>query len=394
MPVDRRRLLVLVFTISATSIMGNSLLAPAIPDILDHFGRNDGAAGILVASASIPGVVMAPLVGLLADRFGRRVVLTPCLAAFGVFGLAAATAPSFEILIAARFGMGFGAAGMINLAVVLIGDHWDGTDRTRLIGRNAAVITVGLALMPMIAGFVTDHFGWRWALAPYSLSIVTSWRAWRVLDGSRPASPGSFRQQVGSLTETLRRPVYLTVLVSGIVSFAMIFGVFLTAMPGHLDNEFGLSAQWRGVVLGLPAITSSITGFNVEAVRRRFVTRVVLVVSAAMWATSFLTMGLAPAIGIVVAGSLLYGLGEGVLIPTLQDVAVAEAPEGQRGGAVAAWVGAARLGQTLGPLLAGAVIAVGSTGTMLVVGAALAATLAVGLSLAPLHAATRTTVRT
>ena len=42
---------------------------------------------------------MAPVIGVLADRHGRRAVLVPCLVAFGTFGLLSALAPSFWVLL-------------------------------------------------------------------------------------------------------------------------------------------------------------------------------------------------------------------------------------------------------------------------------------------------------
>ncbi|NIR44613.1 MAG: MFS transporter, partial [Gemmatimonadetes bacterium] len=68
------------------------------------------------------GIVVAPIVGIIADRLGRRTVLTACLMIFGLFGGLSALAPSFEFLLLARFAQGVGSAGLINLAVVLIGD--------------------------------------------------------------------------------------------------------------------------------------------------------------------------------------------------------------------------------------------------------------------------------
>ena len=54
-----------------------------------------------MAAGTLPGIVMAPVIGVLADRFGRRAVLVPCLVAFGVFGLLSALAPTFLALLAA-----------------------------------------------------------------------------------------------------------------------------------------------------------------------------------------------------------------------------------------------------------------------------------------------------
>jgi len=380
---DRRSLFVLILAVTGTGIMGNTLLAPAIPDILDEFGVGDAGAGLLIAATSFPGIFMAPVMGVLADRLGRRRVLVPCLATFGVFGTAAALAPSFAWLVAARFGMGIGAAGLINLAVVLIGDHWGPLDRTRLIGRNAAFLTVCLAVMPPIGGVLTDIGSWRLALAPYSLAVLTAWVAWRMLPPDRPDATASLRDQLGGIGDVVRQPAVLTILVGGAASFVMIFGVFLSTLPIHLENEFGYGASMRGLFLALPAIPSTLVAFNLQRVRERVSARVLLVVCSLAFATGFALIGASQAVALIVLGCVIYGLGEGALIPTLQDQAVELSPPEHRGAVVAVYVGAARLGQTVGPLGAAALFGATSTYLAVRVGVALALALAVLFAVGP-----------
>ena len=380
---DRRSLFVLILAVTGTGIMGNTLLAPAIPDILDEFGVGDAGAGLLIAATSFPGIFMAPVMGVLADRLGRRRVLVPCLATFGVFGTAAALAPSFAWLVAARFGMGIGAAGLINLAVVLIGDHWGPLDRTRLIGRNAAFLTVCLAVMPPIGGVLTDIGSWRLALAPYSLAVLTAWVAWRMLPPDRPDATASLRDQLGGIGDVVRQPAVLTILVGGAASFVMIFGVFLSTLPIHLENEFGYGASMRGLFLALPAIPSTLVAFNLQRVRERVSARVLLVVCSLAFATGFALIGACQAVALIVLGCVIYGLGEGALIPTLQDQAVELSPPEHRGAVVAVYVGAARLGQTVGPLGAAALFGATSTYLAVRVGVALALALAVLFAVGP-----------
>lgn len=380
---DRRSLWLLILAITGTGIMGNTLLAPAIPDILDEFGVGDAGAGLLIAATSFPGIFMAPVVGVLADRLGRRRVLVPCLATFGVFGTAAALAPSFAFLVAARFGMGIGAAGLINLAVVLIGDHWGPVDRTRLIGRNAAFLTVCLAVMPPIGGVLTDIGSWRLALAPYSLAMVTAWVAWRMLPPDRPDSTVSVREQLGGVGDVIRQPAVLTILIGGAASFVMIFGVFLSTLPIHLENEFGYGASVRGLFLALPAIPSTLVAFNLQRVRERVSARLLLVICSLAFAVGFALIGTSQAVALVVLGCIVYGFGEGALIPTLQDQAVELSPPEHRGAVVAVYVGAARLGQTIGPLGAAALFGATTTFLALRVGVVLALALAVLFLVAP-----------
>ncbi|HZD24200.1 MAG TPA: MFS transporter, partial [Acidimicrobiia bacterium] len=72
--MSRRPPLTFIFTVTLTGILSNTLVTPAIPDILDEFGRSSGAAGVLVAVGAIAGIIMAPIAGFLADRFGRPIV--------------------------------------------------------------------------------------------------------------------------------------------------------------------------------------------------------------------------------------------------------------------------------------------------------------------------------
>src|SRR5262245_44076840 len=170
----RKPPLPLIYSITLTGILANTLPVAPLPDILEYFHQPDSAAGLFVAAGALPGVVMAPVIGVLADRFGRRRVLVPCLVCFGVFGLASAFSQSYAMLLGLRLAQGLGAAGLVNLAVVLIGDHWTGIERARLIGYNAAVLTVSIAVVPAIGGALADLGTWRWSFAPYSLALLTA----------------------------------------------------------------------------------------------------------------------------------------------------------------------------------------------------------------------------
>ncbi|HKJ55258.1 MAG TPA: MFS transporter [Nitriliruptoraceae bacterium] len=368
---SRRGLLAFVFTVTLTGILNNTLVTPAIPDILADFGQPDSRSGWLVATGSVAGIIVAPIVGVLADRFGRRIVLTSCLAVFATFGTAAALAPSFEFLLVARLLQGFGSAGLVNLAVVLLGDNFTGAARTHWVGRNAAVLTLGLAALPSVSGFLTEAFSWRVAFGLYTIGFVTAIIAWNLLKADRPADPPLVRDQLTDVAVVVRQPPIAIILVLGFFLFVVLFGAFLTVMPLHLANVFGLEAAARGLILSSPAITSSISAFNLGRIRRRLSMRTLAMLACTVFTVAFIIMGLAAAVWMLLLGTLGYGTSEGMLIGGLQDEAMAIAPEQHRGAIVAAWVGAARLGQTAGPLIAGGLLAVTTTNVALLAAAAM-----------------------
>jgi MFS transporter, ACDE family, multidrug resistance protein len=373
----RKPPLVLVFSITVTGILANTLINAPLPDILAEFDASNAAAGIIVAAATLPGIVVAPVIGLLADRFGRRAVLIPCLVVFGLAGVGAAFAPTLAVLVLLRLVQGFGSAGLINLAVVLLGDFWDGVDRARLIGYNAAVLTVSVAVFPAVGGLLAEAGGWRWSFAPYGFALVTAIAIWALLPPRATPVPVPVRRQVTDALAVLRRPTVFASVSYGFVLFVLIFGLFLTVLPILLEAEFGLTAGQRGFVLAVPATGATVAALSLGRLRTRFGGRRLLVTASILFVAGFLTIGLAPALVLLLFGAAIYGLGEGLAIPTVQDIVAGAAPESSRAAVVAAWVGAARAGQTVGPLLAGLSLGLLGPGETFVVGAGVAGALVV-----------------
>jgi MFS transporter, ACDE family, multidrug resistance protein len=369
--------LLVVFSITVAGILGNTLINAPLPDILAAFGRGAGDAGLLVAAATLPGIVMAPIIGILADRFGRRKVLLPCLVLFGLAGLGAGLAPSFGILLALRFAQGIGAAGLINLAVVLIADNWDGTDRARLIGWNSAVLTVSIAVLPPLGGLLAELGGWRWAFAPFGLALASAVVVYRSVPESGTREVTTVRAQVRAAAAVVRMPVVGGSILFGTAFFVLAFGLMLTALPLMLEQRFGLSVGLRGLVFIAPALGATLVAFNMGKLRLRFGARRLLVTGAAVFAVGYLLMGWVGLLGVVVLGAFVHGLGEGATVPTVQELVVGSSPNESRGAVMAAWVGAARVGQTVGPLLAG--VSMASVGASTTFSIGIAGTLVLAL---------------
>ncbi len=380
----RRPPLWFIFSITIAGVLAGTLLSPNIPDILAEFDQPESMAGRLVASAAFPGIFIAPIVGIAADRIGRRKVLLPCLVLFGLAGIASAFAPTFNWLLASRVIQGIGGAGLINLVVVMISDHWTGSERTALIGQNSAILTIGLALVPSFSGVLAQATSWRWALAFSGLALPVAAIGYKVLPAVEDRSDRTLGDQLRVTMVALRQPVIVAVMLSTFLLFVVIFGVFLTVLPVHLEQEFGLGPAARGLVLSTPAIGSTIAAFNLRRARSRFSIRTILVGSGLLISVSALLVGLAPTVLMVVMASIIYGLGEGLNIPGLQDVMASSAPADQRASVMASFVMSIRIGQTVGPIAAAALFAATSTTTAMMVGAVLFTVVTAGYQFGPI----------
>lgn len=358
----------LAFAVTATGVAFNTLITPSLPEIMAGVGAEPNRAGLLLTVGTLPGVVLAPVVGLLADRYGRRRVLLPCLTLFGIAGGLAATSPSLGWLLGWRLLQGAGSAGLINLAVVLIGDYAGGGRRAGMIGRNSAVLTVGLAVFPFLGGALSDLGGWRAPFLVYPLALVTAVTVGRGLPRGGGAEV-DVREQLRELLPALRLPGVARALAAGLLTFALIFGALLTVLPVHLEQAYGVSPSIRGLLFGLAAAANA--GLALSAGRlQRFSKRALLSTAAGVFGAALAIMAGAGALPVLVAGMVLFGTGEGVMVPNLQDIA-AGASERQRGALVALFVSAVRSGQTLGPLAATVAFALTGASTIFAVAAGL-----------------------
>ena len=344
----------LIVSITLTGIIGSTIVIPVLPDVVADLGGGTAGIGLLVAATAAPGIFLAPLIGVLADRYGRREVVVPCLALFGVSGVLAALAPNFAFLFVCRLLQGAGSAGLVNLAITIIGDHWQGEERTRMLGRNAAALTAVIVVSPALGGLL-GTLSWRAAFAPLALALVTA--AAVALKLPRSAHKDvTVGQQLRSSAPYLRSRTVLGVMAVGLVIFMLIFGMFLTILPAHLKDAFGAPSSVRGLVSGSPAFTMTLSALLVGRLAARFGSRRMVAAALLGMAAGFALLGLATALPMVFFAAVVYGLGEGLIIPLLQDTAASAAPDANRGSVVALFIAACRLGQTIGPLLAAAAL--------------------------------------
>src|SRR5690625_2022863 len=132
--------------------MGVSSIAPALPSIARTFSVTNDQIGLLITFYTLPGIILTPILGVIADRYGRKRVWIPSLFFFGIAGTACAFATSFEQLLFLRALQGMGSASLGELNLTLIGDLYSGYDRATAMGYNGSVLSVGAAAYPASGG--------------------------------------------------------------------------------------------------------------------------------------------------------------------------------------------------------------------------------------------------
>lgn len=348
----------LLFAVTVVAVGNVSSVAPAFPQVVDVFGISRAQVGWIVTVYSLPGIVSAPLSGVLADRLGRKRVLVPILFVFSLAGSACALARSFPVLLSLRAVQGLAAAPLVGLAVTIIGDRYEGTARAAAIGYNATALNVGTASYPAIGGALAA-LAWYWPFALPLLALpVGAAVAWK-LEPPSVERAQSLRAYLDVARDTLTDRRVLGLLTVNLGVFLLIFGAFLTFLPELLDTRFGASSVVAGVVLAAASVSSGLVATQLGRLTTVIDPHRLIQGSLLIDAVALALMPLAPAPWGVAAASLLFGVAQGVNQPSLQTRLTELASDASRGILLSLNGMILRLGQSIGPLLLGSALVIG-----------------------------------
>ncbi|MUM78768.1 MFS transporter [Pseudodesulfovibrio sp. F-1] len=338
------------------AILGVSSIIPALPDMITGLDITPSRIGLVIAAFTLPGALLAPLVGILADRLGRKAVLVPSLFLFGIFGFACFFARNIEQLLMLRLLQGIGAAPLGVLYGTIIGDLYQGPERGRAMGYNASVLSMGTAGFPALGGALA-MLGWQYPFILPLLAIPLGLVVLRHLDAPEPRSGGSFRDYLAGAWERIRTRQVLALFATTLMTFMVLYGPIVTYLPVLLHQSHQATAMTIGMVFLVASGFSGIASFLLGPLAERFGQRRLLMASAVLYALSMILTPSAPGLWHVLPPVVCFGLAQGLNIPTVMTMLATIAPMEQRGAFMAANGLLLRLAQTLAPLVMGGLYA-------------------------------------
>lgn len=166
-----------IFIAAITSIGGllfgydTGVISGAILFIREDFILSSTAQEITVSAVLIGAVVGASVSGMLADKYGRRIMIILASIIFGIGAIFSAMSPNVYALIASRVIVGV-AIGMASFIVPLyIAEVAPINMRGALVSLNQLAITVGIVVSYMVDLYFAQTGSWRWMLG---LALVPS----------------------------------------------------------------------------------------------------------------------------------------------------------------------------------------------------------------------------
>jgi MFS family permease len=370
--------LLVVFVCVFVDMLGYGMVVPLLPYML-RGQAVDGAlaVGLLSSLYALMQLLVAPLLGALSDRIGRRPILIGCVllagAAYTLLGLARSLP-----LIFVAVAVGGAAGATIPTAQAYIADTTSGAARARGLGLVGAAFGLGLMLGPAAGGLLARASLSLPAFLAAGLCLLNGLYGLLILPESLPAERrsrqplrlGGVLGQVGAaLAQRQARPLLLAIFLLNLA-----FNGLQSNIPVFTLERFGWTPAQNGVFFAFVGLCAVLTqGLLIGRLQPLFGEARLVLGGLGLMAAGLPLVAVAPAGWLLYPAAALMALGTGLAIPSITSLLSGSADAGGQGALLGGVQSLLSLTLVIGPFLAGALFDAAGPGAPYLIGGLLAA---------------------
>ena len=239
--------LIVMFAINTLNFFDRQILGAVAEPIRKEFELTDASLGLLNAAFTILYAFVGIPFGILADKFGRKRILSIGVFVWSLMTAGSGLVQSFGQMFALRLGVGVGEASCAPAATSLIGDLFPASRRAKALAIFMLGIPVGLALSFAISGSVAKQYGWRAAFFVAGVpGILCSIAVLFVREPKRGAAEthaiGDRKREGSTYLNILKTPTMLWIIASGAIHNFNAYAIAAFITP-YLMRYHGLDIQ-------------------------------------------------------------------------------------------------------------------------------------------------------
>ena len=242
--------------LTAVAALTVDLSLPAIPAMVDALGTNL-SKGQQIVGIFMGGMALGQIpAGLLSDRMGRMPILYVGMTIFTLAAIVAASANNIELILAARFVQGFGAAAAIVLSRAIVRDIASGQEAARLMSLMTMIFTAAPVIAPSIGALLIAQWDWHAPFILIAICGVVVLIAIRVnlVETHTPNADGHpIRQLSNSFREFFshRQSIFALLLLvlppAGFMSIIAVSAAMIVEIYGYSVQQYGLIFACAGL---------------------------------------------------------------------------------------------------------------------------------------------------
>jgi MFS transporter, DHA2 family, multidrug resistance protein len=153
---------ILVALASFMEVLDTTIANVALPYIAGGMGVSEDEASWVVTTYLVSNAIVLTASSFLARTLGRKTFFLICLGAFTLSSLLCGFAPNLNALLVCRILQGFGGGGMVPVAQSILADSFPPAKRGQAFAVFGVAVVVAPVVGPTLGGWLSDNVSWQW----------------------------------------------------------------------------------------------------------------------------------------------------------------------------------------------------------------------------------------
>ncbi len=279
------------------------LLSNAFKDVenIEFFSR------MMITLPSLAIAILAPFLGDLIFRFGKKKSAIIALLFFALTGSAGLYLETIYEILASRFFFGISIAVLMIVSTSLVGDYFKDNARHKFMGMQSAFMSVG-GIFFIVGGGLLSDIDWRYPFGIYLVGIVIAIFVSKYLYEVEFQPTNGEEEQL----KTSLIPIYFLAFL-----LMVIFYILPTQIPFLIINVFHASGALTGSIIATAFVFNALGALSFSKLKQRFDFATIYFIGMAIIGVGFICIGFVNDVHYFFITSPIMGFGGGILMTNI-----------------------------------------------------------------------------
>ena len=291
------------------TMMSNVAVVTTLPLLSEAFKDVDNIAFLSRMMITLPSLaiaLLAPFLGHLVYRFGKKNSAIIALIFFAFAGSAGLYLETIYEILASRFFFGIAIAVLMIVSTSLIGDYFKNEARHKFMGMQSAFMSIG-GIFFIVGGGILSDINWRYPFGIYLVGLIIAFLVTKYLFEVKVVE-----EQEEELLNTNLIPIYFLAFL-----LMVIFYILPTQIPFLIVNVFHASGAMTGSIIATAFVFNALGAISFAKLKKRFDFATIYLIGMGIIGTGFICIGFVNDVHMFFITSPIMGFGGGILMTNI-----------------------------------------------------------------------------
>ena len=335
---------VTLLLLSMMTMMSNVAVVTILPHLSEIYKEVDHIAFLSRMMITLPSLaiaILAPFMGTLVYKYGKRKSAIVGLLFFSLMGTAGLYLDGIYAILVSRFLLGIAIAILMIVSTSLIGDYFKGEERHKFMGLQSAFVSIG-GIFFIVGGGMLSDINWRYPFAIYGIGFII------LLFAMKYIIDYNYQSNIEDEEEVNHRlyPIYIMAFI-----LMAVFYILPTQFPYLMINIFNATGEKTGLIIASAFVFNAIGALSFAPLKKHFNYSTIYMIGMGIIAIGFIGISQVEELHYFFITSPIIGMGGGILMTNITAWLLHYAHSTKRVKATAYLTSSLFLGQFFSPIL-------------------------------------------